>query len=800
MKFSLNWLREFVELPPSTGALAELLTMSGIEINRIEQRGGPFENVVVAQIVASKQHPNADRLSVCEVDEGGGTRRQIVCGAKNYSVGDKVPLALPGAELTNGLKIRASKLRGVESNGMLCSAIELGLGADASGLLILSPETKIGAPLREIFPPDTILDVEITPNRGDLLSHLGLAREISALTSSGAKSRDPVEVTLNVTPPDLSTSLRSARDDVRISARVECPFYSIQRIENVRVGATPDWLRAKIETVGLRSINNVVDISNFVMLELGQPTHAFDAATVRGDINVRLAHEGEQFLALDGRTYSLRPNHLVIADSERAIGLGGVMGGQESGVSETTTTVLLESAFFLPGSIRRTARELNLPSDASYRFERGVDPQMILRASQRATALICDFAGGIARELSIAGELPANPADVLLRYARVNRVLGAKVEPKEADEILTRFGLGKAAPTPSTSTSTSEWQIPSYRRDLQREIDLIEEIARAHGIDKIPGADRSRFTPLSPADRRHDFEAGLRRELVALGLNEGRTSVLISRSDLARANGAVELRNPLTEDHVALRTSLVPGLLGSVARNARAGAERIALFEIGNVFAAATAEQRRTIAIALSGNLVARQSWRGGENRRFDFFDLKGVVEALFATGEDVVYRRVAQSGFALAAEISFAGKTIGTIGQLVATEAKALDANAAVLVGEIDVAELARMRQTAAKFTGMERYPAVRRDVAMFVPETVTHEEISRVISSANEPLLERWELFDLFSEKDNAPSESARKSLAYSLTYRDKNRTLTSEEVSAAHARIRERLRKEIGAQLRE
>src|SRR5512133_1964982 len=399
MKFSVNWLREFVELPPSIEALAELLTMSGVEIEAIEKHGVDFEHVVIAQINESKAHPNADRLSVCIVDDGSGTKRQIVCGAKNYKVGDKVPLALPGAELSGGLRIRASKLRGVESEGMLCSAKELGVAEDAAGLLILSPETKIGTPIRDLFPLDTILDVEITPNRGDLLSHFGLAREIAALTNK------PVRL------PSTSAGGAPARQkkDVVISAMRECPFYSARRIENVKVGPSPDWLRAKIESVGIRSINNVVDVSNFVMLELGQPTHAFDAEKLDGDINVRLARKGEKFLALDGKTYALTPDNLVIADDQRAVGIAGVMGGEESGVTESTRNVLLESAYFLPASIRRTARDLNLPSDASYRFERGVDPQMILAASRRTTELICEVAGATAvHTIAVAGKVPPN--------------------------------------------------------------------------------------------------------------------------------------------------------------------------------------------------------------------------------------------------------------------------------------------------------------------------------------------------------------------------------------------------------
>ena len=432
MKFSVNWLREFVDLPENPEEIADLLTRAGVETENIETRGAKIEQVIVSQIVASSRHPNADRLTVCEVDDGSGANRQIVCGATNYKVGDKVPLALPGAKLPNGLEIRKSKLRGIESEGMLCSPIELGLGEDSSGLLILTPDAKIGAPIVDLFPTDTILDVEITPNRGDLLSHFGLAREIAALTekklkSTARESKIPVKKT-----------------GVTITSTRECPFFSARRIDNVTVGPSPQWLRAKIESVGIRSINNIVDISNFVMLELGQPSHAFDADKLKGSINVRFARDGEKFLALDGKTYSLKPDSCVVADQERVIGIGGVMGGEETAVTDSTKNILLEAAFFLPASIRRTARQLNLPSDASYRFERGVDPEMVLRASQRATELIQEIAGGIpAKEINVDGKLPANPADVSLRYEKCDRVVGIAIKPKTVDEVLTRFGLKK---------------------------------------------------------------------------------------------------------------------------------------------------------------------------------------------------------------------------------------------------------------------------------------------------------------------------------------------------------------------
>src|SRR5215813_11492297 len=413
MKFSVNWLREFVDLPKNPEEIAELLTRAGIETKNIETRGANIDKVLGSQITASSRHPNADRLTVCEVDDGSDTKRQIVCGATNYKVGDKVLLALPGAKLPNGTEIRKSKLRGVESNGMLCSPIELGLGEDASGLLILSSDAKVGSPILDLFPPDTILDVEITPNRGDLLSHFGLAREISALTGKKLKS-GPIEFTAEI-----------SESGVKISAARECPFFSARKIDNVKVGPSPQWLRSKLESVGIRSINNIVDISNFVMLELGQPTHAFDADKLRGDINIRLARDGEKFLALDGKIYSLKLENLVVADKERAIGIAGVMGGEETGVTESTKNVLLEAAYFLPASVRRTARKLGLPSDASYRFERGVDPEMVLRASNGATELIQEVAGGTpVKEIQVAGQLPANPADVSLSYEKCDRIVG----------------------------------------------------------------------------------------------------------------------------------------------------------------------------------------------------------------------------------------------------------------------------------------------------------------------------------------------------------------------------------------
>jgi phenylalanyl-tRNA synthetase beta chain len=782
MKFSVNWLGEFVDLPKNPEDIAELLTRAGIETKNSETRGANIEKVIVSKITASSRHPNADRLTVCEVDDGSGTKRQIVCGATNYKVGDKVPLALPGAELPNGTEIRKSKLRGVESEGMLCSPIELGLGEDASGLLILSPDAKVGAPIVDLFPADTILDVEITPNRGDLLSHFGLAREIAALTAQ------PLRLPKQQTPGDAPVLQKSG---VTIAATRECPFFSLRKIDNVKVGHSPQWLRAKIESVGIRSINNIVDISNFVMLELGQPTHAFDADKLKDGINVRLARDGEKFLALDGKTYVLKTDNCVIADQERAVGIGGVMGGEETGVTDSTKNILLEAAYFLPASIRRTARDLNLQSDASYRFERDVDPDMVLRASQRAAELMGEIAGGTpAKEIHVAGELPADPADVSLNYEKCSRVIGVAIDPKTVDEILTRFGLRKTAGTSESAT----WKIPSYRRDLQRDVDLIEEVLRAYGIDKIPGRTRGRFMPTSAADRSHDLETlFLRDRLTASGLSEVRTSKLISRSAMA-SDKAVELRNPLSEDHVALRPNLISGLLDVLERNIRAGAESVSIFEIGRAFIPPSGKEERHLGILLWGSVESAPNWRSQARRNLDLFDLKGALKCIIP---NLSFRLGQFPDFALAVDICSADERIGFGGQLLAGKSSASNS---VLVAELNADLLLDKGESAKKFRELDRYPAITRDIAMIVAEKLTHAEILRVIEEPAEPLLKSVQLFDLFEGTGGTAPTGSGKSLAYRLTYRAKNRTLTNEEVTAAHAKIRERLQRELRVTLRE
>jgi len=467
------------------------------------------------------------------------------------------------------------------------------------------------------------------------------------------------------------------------------------------------------------------------------------------------------------------------------------MGGEETGVTDSTKNILLEAAYFLPGSIRRTARDLNLQSDASYRFERGVDPDMILRASQRAAELMGEIAGGTpAKEIHVAGELPADPADVSLSHEKCSRVIGVAIDPKTIDEILARFGLRKTA----DATNSATWKIPSYRRDLQRDVDLIEEVLRAYGIDKIPGRTRGRFMPTSAADRSHDVERlFLRDRLTGSGLSEVRASKLISRNTMA-SNKAVELRNPLSEDHVALRPNLISGLLDVLERNIRAGAESVSIFEIGRAFIPPSGKEERHLGILLWGSLESAPNWRSQAKRSLDLFDLKGALQCVIP---NLSFRSGQFPDFAVAVDICFADERIGFGGQLVASKS---NAPGPVLVAELNADRFLDRVASAKKFRELDRYPSITRDIAMIVPEKLSHVEILRAMQEPAEPLLESVQLFDLFGIGKDVTGTASGKSLAYRLTYRAKNRTLTNEEVTKAHAKIRERLKSELGATLRE
>jgi phenylalanyl-tRNA synthetase beta chain len=801
MQVSLSWLSAHLDLSGySTNQLSDLLTFAGIEVEGIEEKGVASDKVVIAQIKEFVQHPDADKLSVCQVDDGSGSLRQIVCGAKNFKAGDKVPLALPGAKLPGGFEIKEGKLRGVISGGMMCSGKELGLGDDHAGLLILDPDLPVGKPFKEVVPSDTVFDLEITPNRPDLLSHLGLARELAALTGLPLKGGKD-----HGTPTSQSRAAKES--EVALHATDGCPYYTARMIKGVKVGPSPEWLKARLESIGLRPINNIVDITNYVLMEMGQPLHAFDLAKLQAGIVVRRAAEGEKILALDGAEQTLLPEDLVIADSARPVAIAGVMGGEDTGVTESTTDILLESAYFTPSGVRRTSRRLGLHSDSSYRFERGVDPRQVHGASDFATKLILEIAGGAAEETLIAaGEAPVLAQPVALDESRMQRLLGIPdLKPEEARGILEKLGLAKQ----SGSAQQSTWTIPSYRLDLQRGVDLVEEIARVIGLERVPSKFTAAFASGDATDRQYDHAMQLRQALAHRGFNEAQTLRLIATHQLSDSLGSADpaaaaaaLKNPLSEDHTTLRPSIVPGLIASAAHNIRQGISRLRLFELGRVFLklpnGQTREEER-LALLISGP-VSPSSWHGREPQAADLFDLRGIIESLPGVGGGIEARRLNDNGvFLLHSDLRSGNRVLGWIAQLHPARARQIDARHPVYVAELLMSALRQGSTGPAKFADLPRFPAVTRDVAMELPADLPHAKVNAFFTGVKEPLLVKAELFDVFADPTGAKLATDRKSVAWTLTYRAPDKTLETAEVDTTHARILAALEKSLPAVIR-
>ncbi|HYE33084.1 MAG TPA: phenylalanine--tRNA ligase subunit beta [Methylomirabilota bacterium] len=812
MKVTYNWLRQYVDFNWSAEELSERLTMLGVEVEGVETRAGEFDKVVVAQILASDKHPNADKLSVCRVQDGAG-ERQIVCGAKNYKVGDKVPLALPGCAMPTApgeqpFVIKASKMRGVESQGMLCSAKELGVAEDAEGLMILPENARVGQAFAEFLgrsAGDVVYDLEITPNRPDLNSVIGLAREISALTGNP----------LRIPSPNFSESTTEKAASV-VNVRIEdptlCPRYVARVVRGVTVGPSPAWLRDTLEKVGIRSINNVVDVTNYVMLEVGQPLHAFDLhllATSGGSlptIVVRRASEGEKFTTLDQQERTLSSEMLVIADETKAVALAGVMGGLNSEIQNTTRDVLIESAAFNSSNIRRTSKKLGLRTDASYRFERGSDIDAAEWASRRAAQLISELAGGSVSAGAIdAYPKPFVPRQITVAFARTDALLGISIPPAEQRSFLTRLSLREVA----SSDSTATYEVPPFRPDLKREADLIEEITRLFGIDKIPATPPRGALGSHPFDVVFDTFAECRRLVTALGLDEAQGQTLL-HADTVRLVSVetipgepITLANPLSSDMSVLRASLLPGLLDSFRNNLNHKVQDVRLFELGRVFGRkenATREEWR-IAFAITGQRN-QPFWSGDDrNARLDIYDLKGLLdeflEAFGMRGVTFQRRQNPTNLFAESATIYSGKQVLGEIGQVLPTLAKVYDFRDPVFVAELNLDLLMARRNAARSYKQLPAYPSSRRDVAMFVGEAVTHEAVLNAVKQAKPQFLERVDLFDIFRGKNVPEGE---KSMAYAFTYRHNEKTLTDAEVNASHEKVVASLRTALGAAVRD
>jgi phenylalanyl-tRNA synthetase beta chain len=770
MKFSENWLRELVEIKADRTQLAHALTMAGLEVEELTPLGDHLAGVVVAEIVAAEKHPEADRLQVCTVDAGQGTPLQIVCGAPNARAGIKVPLAMVGAKLPGDISIKAAKLRGVESSGMLCSAKELGIDADASGLLELPLDAPVGQLLANYLGlPDASFELKLTPNRPDCLGLVGLAHDVAALFGSAVKV--PVQASAPVTG--------AARRGIRLEAGKDAPRYLGRIIEGIDSAArSPLWLAERLRRAGLRPISAVVDVTNYVMLELGQPLHAFDNDTLEGDIVVRHAGAGETLKLLDGSEAKLDEGFVLIADEKKALAVAGVMGGFDSRVTDATRNIFLESAHFAPAAIMGRARKLGLHTDASHRFERGVDPELPRRALERASELLLVIAGGKAGPVLAAenlADLPL-PTAVALRRARLQRVLGVEVADAEVARIFTALGMQVVA-------TAEGWQViaPSSRFDIEREEDLIEEVARIFGYDKIPTATPAGALTLAIEPEARIGELALREQLAARGYYEAVNLSFVPADLLARwgfSEHLVPLANPLSADLAVMRPSLLPGLIEALRHNRARQQERVRLFELARVFAAGDPPvETPSLAIVACGNARAEQ-W-GEPARTLDFHDLKGDLDALIGWGGEPQRWTVHADGLPAwlhpgrGARVARDGETVGYLGALHPHLARALDLGTDVHVLEMALEPLLARRLPQA--AGIPRFPAVRRDIAMDLPETVSWSQIDRTVRATLGERLRELRLFDRYSGKG---VEAGRKSLAMGLILQDASRTLTDDD----------------------
>ncbi len=798
MRISYKWLSEYVDLPPVED-LAQRLTAVGLEVEAIERVGAGLSGVVAARILASEKHPNAEKLSVTRVDAGQGEPLQIVCGAKNYQVGDVVPLAMAGTTLPGGMKIERAKLRGVESSGMLCSARELGIDPDASGLYILPRDVAPGTPVAKALAlEDALLEVNVTPNRPDALSHLGIAREVAA--AFGRKVTLP--------GPGLAPGGGPAADAVRvrIEAPEKCHRYAARVVEGVKLGPSPGWLSRRLEACGIRSISNVVDVTNFVLLELGHPLHAFDLDKVAGrEIVVRTARPGEKLTTLDGKERALDPDDLVIADRDRGSALAGVMGGGDSEISASTTRVLIESAWFAPPGIRRTSRRHGLKTEASYRFERGADQGMVIAALDRCAAMTAELAGGTVRAGIVdANPRPFRPVEVHLRWARPAEVLGMDVAREEAQRILAGLGLQED----SADQEGATFSVPSWRQDLAIEEDLVEEIVRTKGYAAIPET-LPRLALDTPAlPREAEVTAIVRGALEAAGFSEAVNFSFVAPRDLAALGAgakAVALKNPISAELAVMRTSLVPSLLRNAALNLRQRVEDVRLYEIARCYGTGRGaeDEPATEWVEVAGVLLGRRSpvgWATSADA-VDLFDAKAAIDGVLAALGVTDVRWASRSEpwahpRSCAAILGERDLVMGTVGELHPRVAAEFELPRGVLAFRLDFEALLSYAQLVPRFSGVPRFPAVLRDLAVVVEDRV---QAALVISAVKaEQLVEEVRLFDVYT---GAPIPAGKKNLALALRYRASERTLTDAEVDAAHARIVERLRLDpsIAAELR-
>ena len=774
MKVSEQWLRQWVDVAQDVQAIADQITMAGLEVDAVEPVSAPFSGVVVAQVKEAVQHPDADRLRVCQLDDGSGQLQQVVCGAPNVAVGQKVALAQPGAVLPGDFAIKEARLRGVASHGMICAESELGLVEEKSpGIWVLPDSAPIGEDLRQwLGLDDHSIDVDLTPNRGDCLSVMGLAREIGVLNRVEVKTPEIAPVAARI----------DERFDVRLNNAEACPRYSARVVRDIDVSTpSPLWLTEYLRRCGLRSIDIVVDITNYVMLELGQPMHAFDLERLQGHIEVRNARDNETLTLLDGQNVQLEDNTLLIADAGGPLAIAGVMGGERSGVNRETRHVLLESAFFAPLAVAGRARQYGLHTDASHRFERGVDPTLQVRALERATALLIELAGGRPGPVIERADQQSLPdtCQISLSTERVSRILGMTLEADEINDILTRLGMTLKA----RESGCWEVSVPAWRFDVRLEEDLIEELARIHGYNRLP----VRYPQTNLAPRREDGTRVpldvIRQHLVAGGYQEAITYSFVS-AELQQAINpdtlTPTLANPISSDMSVMRSSLWSGLSRALLHNLNRQQQRIRLFETGLVFNGEIDALTQTP--MLGGMICGTRDPEGwtGRKESVDFFDIKGDVESLLALGGvEGEWRFEPGEHKALhpgqCARILRGERHVGWVGALHPAVRERLGIKPEVYVFELELAILQKGRLAA--FSPLSRHPEVRRDLAILVDESLPVQSLLDVIREQAGDALTDLRLFDVYQ---GAGVEDGRKSLALGLTWQHPSRTLTDIEIN--------------------
>ncbi|HUW22698.1 MAG TPA: phenylalanine--tRNA ligase subunit beta [bacterium] len=804
MRISYNWLKEYVDFSLSPPELAKCLTMAGLEVSNILYLGSEVENVVVGEILFLKPLPQADKLSLCQVSDGKQIF-SIVCGARNIKVKNLVPLARVGAKLPGGRRISKAKIKGQTSYGMLCSEKELGVGEDASGIHILPPGCKLGEDIKKTLTlEEIVLEVELTTNRSDCASIFGIAREVSAILGGNLK---PPRIELKENGTSVSDLAK-----VEILAPQACRRYTARIIRDLKVGSSPSWLVRKLETVGLRAINNVVDVTNYVLIELGHPLHAFDYDKLaEHKILVRFATPGEKLLTLDNEQRKLTEKNLLIADAERPVALAGIIGGTETSVDQSTRNVLLESAYFVPQVVRSTVRQLGIDTESSYRFERGVDVENVLIASNRACQLIQELAGGkVASGVIDVYPQPFSPVEIEFSPEETNHILGSNIFPKEMSEILTRLRF-------NISQKEGEkhlWvRVPSYRNDISRPIDLVEEIARLYGYDKIPSGMPKIEISDSVDDKVLMLEDFVKEVLTRLGLCEVVSRSLVSPEyynelDIAiptGLKGTVEITNPLSREQSLLRTSLLPCLLSVLKWNLNHGVPDMKIFEIGRVFfpGKGIPEEKRILA----GVLVGTQEERYWEDssKAIDFYYVKGIVDSLL--GELGIYpQRRGESGIeksshflleeGISNKIMVDNEHLGDFGELANKVFRKMEFRDKAYIFELDFDKMCRLIEIKKKYKRMSRFPWVSRDIALVAPQGLTFGEICVKIKKVGGELVQDVKLFDVYFGKQIEPGK---RGLACKIIYQSMEKTLRDEQVNSLHMRIVEELERDLKVKVR-